>query len=583
MDPRRAWSYFDVFLSYRRDHASEAQSVRTVLKQRGYRVFLDVRDLKAGYFDEDLVRVIQRSANVVCLLTPGSLERCDQPGDWVRRELEVAFEERKNLVLVNYGHEPEWTGRDLPASLARLPMRNFVSFQHDYFDAFIEKLCSQLEPTAAQLAAAEFADLDDNARNPEYRAWQCEVLQEIYGDLARQAAGEPGVDFFPRIAGERYPVFTLRASGDDQPFEHEFIAPDPPIQRSVQELPDLASEDPLPSWVVAEPGGADRCHYFELLAATRRVRRWNMRGFALRTMRLDAAMRVTSMTAELCTYGENCLTSHLLGYRMLKAFTGGRNAAACREGRPQLHWRRDAATGRTVEVGFDASADFHPLISVQALVVYRDRFKGNKWHVVAMKRAGQLAAAVGFWQFPPAGGFEIYGNEKDEDEHVASQFDMRWAILREFLEEIYGDPDMACEIPEAASGDQSGSRGYRRMMDAVLGGGLKIHLLGVVMELVGLRSEFSFLIVMEDRELFDLSYEVAMPNNQKRTVKWLFHGGLETDRLLPLRVDGLGETIQDKTWNPSSIAMLKLLADLSLDRQSWLVSQYPDFPEVHLP
>jgi len=59
---------YDLFISYRRENgAAEARLLRERLIQEGWRVFLDVADLKKGYFDEALLRYIGNSPNfLVC-------------------------------------------------------------------------------------------------------------------------------------------------------------------------------------------------------------------------------------------------------------------------------------------------------------------------------------------------------------------------------------------------------------------------------------------------------------------------------------------------------------------------------------
>lgn len=584
MSAQPASARYDVFLSYRRGHAPDARLLQRELQARGLRVFLDVDDLHAGDFGAQLLDVIRDTPKFVCVLTPGSLERCQDAEDWVRRELEAALDAGRDMVLVSFGVDLGGAAARLPPSLQGLPALNAIEFHHAYFDAFVDKLCGFLtagQHNAREAASEELKELDERALSGGFQAWQLSVLREIYAPLGEQIAGLAGLSLFPTIAGQTYPVLSVHAQGSARSFRHRDIGPEQPRQRAVGELPEFGSGQALPAWIDAAPGADSRRRYYELLARTGRVRRWNMRGFALRQLELDAAHRLGGFDAALCTYGENCLTSHLLGYRMLRAYADGRDRQACREGRPQLQWRSRDDGGAVL--GFDPEAGFHPLISVQALVLWREdsRDDDEAWHVASMERGGALAAAVGFWQFPPAGGFEIYGREDDDDDHVASQFDLRLAIVREFLEEIYGDPDMACEQPEDAGADHTGSPGYQAVMSALKRGSARIHLLGVVTELVGLRSEFSFAIVLDDPELLKLNYTVTLAEGATRQAKWL-HGSREGRRLMRTPVDELGRFVRGKTWNPSSIAMLALLAELSRDRQSWFAQAYPDFPRIRL-
>jgi hypothetical protein len=68
---------YDLFISYRREGGGDlAHLLRIALERRGSRVFLDVRELRAGPFDVALLRHIESTPNFVVLLTPGCLDRC---------------------------------------------------------------------------------------------------------------------------------------------------------------------------------------------------------------------------------------------------------------------------------------------------------------------------------------------------------------------------------------------------------------------------------------------------------------------------------------------------------------------------
>ena len=93
---------FDVFISYRRagDGYAAAQAIKLSLEKAGYRVFLDVEALRSGAFDEALLGHIERARYFVVVLTPDSLKRCYQEGDWVYREIEHAFATNKTIAPI---------------------------------------------------------------------------------------------------------------------------------------------------------------------------------------------------------------------------------------------------------------------------------------------------------------------------------------------------------------------------------------------------------------------------------------------------------------------------------------------------
>src|SRR5262249_28921742 len=74
---------YDAYVSYRRAGGSHAAlAIRSQLQTRGVSVFLDVEGLQAGTFDDQLLRRIEEAPCFLLILSPGSLDRCHQEGDW---------------------------------------------------------------------------------------------------------------------------------------------------------------------------------------------------------------------------------------------------------------------------------------------------------------------------------------------------------------------------------------------------------------------------------------------------------------------------------------------------------------------
>jgi hypothetical protein len=143
-----------VFISYRRDGGAEtARLIRYELLTRGWDVFLDVENMGSGAFDETLLAEIERAENFLLIISPGSLERCDDERDWVRQEIVRAIEAGRNIVPLLKENLPRPSGADLPDAIEKIASYNAVEYSHVYYDATIEKLVSFLQP-AAQAPAA---------------------------------------------------------------------------------------------------------------------------------------------------------------------------------------------------------------------------------------------------------------------------------------------------------------------------------------------------------------------------------------------------------------------------------------------
>lgn len=89
-----------VFISYRRDSSPLALHVFYDLQRHGFDSFIDEENIGSGDYEEVIFRNIIRRAHFVVLLTPGALDRCDDPNDIFRREIETAIDAKKNIVLL---------------------------------------------------------------------------------------------------------------------------------------------------------------------------------------------------------------------------------------------------------------------------------------------------------------------------------------------------------------------------------------------------------------------------------------------------------------------------------------------------
>jgi hypothetical protein len=137
---------FDVFISYRRGtDAQTARLIRAELQQRRQlKVFLDVDDLRSGYFDEALLERIREARNFIIILSQHSLDRCDNNGDWLRREVACALSENKNVIPIMMPDFSSTSLEDLPDEMRSLRLHNGIPYNHDFFNAMMDKLMTYL-------------------------------------------------------------------------------------------------------------------------------------------------------------------------------------------------------------------------------------------------------------------------------------------------------------------------------------------------------------------------------------------------------------------------------------------------------
>jgi len=136
-----------VFVSYRRASGSwSALAISQNLTQHGYDVFLDYLGIQSGDFEQVIADNIKSRAHFLVLLTPSALERIDEPGDWLRREIETALEYRRNIVpllLEGFDFATPSIGGRLTGKLALLRRYNGVSVPVEYFDDAMTRLRTQ--------------------------------------------------------------------------------------------------------------------------------------------------------------------------------------------------------------------------------------------------------------------------------------------------------------------------------------------------------------------------------------------------------------------------------------------------------
>jgi hypothetical protein len=106
-------------------------------------VFFDYSGLASSDFEPVILANIASRAHFLALLTPSSLDRCDDPSDWLRRELETAIATKRNIVpllLEGFDFAAPRIGIQLTGSLAPLRNYNAMIVQAAYFAEAMERL-----------------------------------------------------------------------------------------------------------------------------------------------------------------------------------------------------------------------------------------------------------------------------------------------------------------------------------------------------------------------------------------------------------------------------------------------------------
>lgn len=132
-----------VFISYRRTNFWTALAVFQNLTQHGYEVFLDYQSIPSGDFEQVIIENVKARAHFIVILGPYTLERCDEPDDWLRREIELAIETKRNIIplmIEGFSFNRFSTEKALTGKLANLKKHNAIGIPAEYFDEAMAKL-----------------------------------------------------------------------------------------------------------------------------------------------------------------------------------------------------------------------------------------------------------------------------------------------------------------------------------------------------------------------------------------------------------------------------------------------------------
>lgn len=304
--------------------------------------------------------------------------------------------------------------------------------------------------------------------SPAYMEWSQHVLRKIYTGLE-----------FVSVYDKDYPAVIFRPGKE---FSYPF-----------DDLCHLTSTE-----IAHIDLSARQKEYLRFLGDT--VKRPGMRGFATREIVLDAQGCVAAVLARATTYQQNLVTAHVLEWELFKRYNDNQQIT---DGILSELALRSAYHGGKPPLGAVLKpSDAYPLISVQALVIFKDYRDPShvNWKAIVAQRSDNVAIKPGLWQIHPAGGFEVFGHENDDlDLQLEQGFDVRTALLREYAEEIHRVQEFSfCDGRE--SGSILSEPHVAHLLQLIHTNNASIDFLGIVTDLTILRHELSFLIVIDDPE-----------------------------------------------------------------------------------
>lgn len=142
----------EIFVSYRHEDWPFTQRLVAQLGQFiGGTIFMDSTGIDDPDFTQSIEQHLQQS-NVVLLVVSQytfASERIERPDDWIRREMRLALQHEKHLVLVGVNGLTLPLPTDVPEDIRDVLRRQGVPFYPEFFDAAVERLAEFIDKITA--------------------------------------------------------------------------------------------------------------------------------------------------------------------------------------------------------------------------------------------------------------------------------------------------------------------------------------------------------------------------------------------------------------------------------------------------
>ena len=136
---------YDVFVSYRKVNGfAIGNDIYKTLTGKKINTFFDTHELDNGPFPKQIEEAIKDSWYFVLVLSPNALDRCVNPGDWVREEIRLAWENDLTIIpvlLPDFDMDAVEKNEELPDYVKDVLKQQAVSMRDpEYYEEALVKL-----------------------------------------------------------------------------------------------------------------------------------------------------------------------------------------------------------------------------------------------------------------------------------------------------------------------------------------------------------------------------------------------------------------------------------------------------------
>lgn len=353
----------------------------------------------------------------------------------------------------------------------------------------------------------------------DFISWRDQVLEKIYGS-----------DCFTEAFGTRYPSYAIPIRDELYPFSSilgnlSFEGCKANDEGEVVPL-ELENEPVFSYGTIRQRVKKKMLLKKYRLLIEGSVKHPKLIGYLLDYYDYENDGRISKINTKIGYYENNLYTSHILEYELYEAYKTLKGKVPELNilwnhlpYRSYVHEKSELLDTCIITSGKNRAS----LLSVQVMLLYGNPKWKESYKTLLIRRSEDpslVSAKLGFFQFVPAGGFEIYDKDGPQTkEIIESNYSLTMAVFREYLEEAFN-------LKEFESEDSTSNRDplsiilshpeYIRIQKSISKRLATMHLLGVCVDLVSLRHEVSFVLKIDDP---DFSGERFNPNYEYKRGK----------------------------------------------------------------
>lgn len=327
----------------------------------------------------------------------------------------------------------------------------------------------------------------------EYKEFEYELLKRYYG-----------VEFFTNVNGRNYPAFSINYENDD------YLA-----VNNIRDFDSLClNKNELGVVFKAEEHQKYKKNlyykdYYKIVG--HKIKAPDRPGFLLKEINLNGDL-MTGFSARVGTYAENVYSTHALEYEMFNVYQYcKKNNLSIETNFPEIKELLKLRNQIHSDINMDedyftemrksllSGITHETLLSVQMIVLMKEN---DTYNIKIIQRSDDVAISPGKYQIVPAGGFEILNDSSNgyTKAEIMENSSAGCAVFREYLEEIFGKKEF--------EGHGIGSVNEALMKDEeiicinklIKEGKAHFGFLGCIVDLILLRHELSFYLVIDDEE-----------------------------------------------------------------------------------